>query len=107
LRANYDFWVPQGTKSLAATPCVQPDSRTRPDALWGDQDHLASVDVLEAYRGKASRMQNVELHIVPGVLHGFMMRDNAKAFHPATYEFLTNRALAILEDLKDAPNSRT
>lgn len=75
--------------------------------IWGGQDHLAPVEVQEAYRDKSSRMNNVELHIFPGVLHGYMMRGSPKAFHPAAHDFSMARALAILDGLRDghAPQS--
>lgn len=68
--------------------------------IWGDQDHRAPVEVLEPYRGIASRMNNVELHIIPGVHHGYMMSGNPKAFHPVARDFSMRRALALLVDLK-------
>jgi carboxymethylenebutenolidase len=45
-------------------------------------------------------MKNVEVHILPGILHGYMMRGNAKAFDHKTYEFSMTRALAILKGLR-------
>ncbi len=68
--------------------------------IWGDADHQAPAEVLDAYRGAASRMKNLELHVFPGVLHGYMMPDNAKAFDRKTREFSMARALAILEELR-------
>lgn len=68
--------------------------------VWGDQDHRAPVEVLDAYRGIPSRMKNVEVHIFPGVRHGYMMRGSPKAFHPATRDFSMMRALAILDGLR-------
>jgi carboxymethylenebutenolidase len=68
--------------------------------LWGDQDHQAPAEVLEAYRALASRRKNVEVHVFPGVLHGYMMPGSPKAFHPVTRELSMKRALAILEGLK-------
>ena len=68
--------------------------------IWGDADHQAPAEVLDAYRGAASRMKNLELHVFPGVLHGYMMPDNAKAFDRKTREFSMARALAILEGLR-------
>jgi len=68
--------------------------------MWGDQDHAAPAEVQNAYRGVPSRMKNVEVHIFPGVLHGYMMRDSAKAYHQKTYEFSMARALAILSGLR-------
>ena len=71
--------------------------------VWGDQDHAAPPAVQEAYRKVPGRMKNVEVHIVPGVLHGYMMRGNPKAFDAKTYEFTMQRALSILEGLRREP----
>jgi carboxymethylenebutenolidase len=67
--------------------------------IWGDQDSRAPVEVLDAYRGIPSRMNNVEVHIVPGVVHGYMMRGSPKAFHQAAHDFSMARALAMLDAL--------
>jgi carboxymethylenebutenolidase len=71
-----------------------------------DQDHQAPTEVLDAYRGAAARMKNLELHIFPGVLHGYMMPDNVKAFDRKTREFSMARALAILEGLRGGEAGR-
>ncbi len=68
--------------------------------IWGDKDHAAPPAVQEAYRGVPARMKNVEVHIFPGVLHGYMMRGNAKAFDAKTRDFSMMRALALLSDLR-------
>jgi carboxymethylenebutenolidase len=68
--------------------------------IWGDQDHQAPAEVLTAYRGVAARMKNLDLHIFPGVLHGYMMPDNVKAFDRRTRDFSMERALAMLEGLR-------
>jgi carboxymethylenebutenolidase len=68
--------------------------------IWGDQDHAAPAEVLDAYRGVPARMPNVEVHVFPGVLHGYMMRWNTKAFHQETRAFSMRRALAILDGLR-------
>jgi len=73
--------------------------------LWGDQDYCAPAEVLQAYRDVASRMKNVQVHIFPGVLHGYMMRRSPKAFDLAAREFSMARALAILDGLKAARTS--
>ena len=79
------------------------DGVTQPVCIiWGDQDHQAPPPVLEAYRAVPGRMKNVEVHIFPGVLHGYMMRENPKAFSQSTYEFSMQRALAILQGLRGA-----
>jgi carboxymethylenebutenolidase len=68
--------------------------------MWGDQDHRAPPEVLNAYRPVPARMKNVEVHIFPGVLHGYMMPGNPKAFHKASREFSMRRTLAILGSLR-------
>ena len=67
--------------------------------IWGDQDHVAPANVLDAYRAVPARMKNVEVHVFPGVQHGYMMRGNPKAFDGKTYQFSMGRALAILQGL--------
>jgi len=68
--------------------------------IWGDQDHAAPAAVLEAYRAVPARLKNVEVHVFPGIQHGYMMRGNTKAFDAATYEFSMTSALAMLERLR-------
>jgi len=68
--------------------------------VWGDQDHAAPAETLDAYRQVPARMPNVEVHIFPGVLHGYMMPWNTKAFSPATRAFTMERTLAILDTLR-------
>jgi carboxymethylenebutenolidase len=73
--------------------------------IWGDQDYMAPLAVQDAYRAAASRMKNLELHIIPDVLHGYMMR-TSPAFHQATRDLSMTRALAILDGLRaDAPHA--
>ena len=74
--------------------------------IWGDQDHQAPVHVLDAYREIDERMPNVEVHIFPGVQHGYMMRENPAAFDHKTRDFSMSRAFAILEGLR-AEQGRT
>ena len=68
--------------------------------LWGDQDVMAPAEVLDAYRPLAARMKNVELHIFPGILHGYMMRAHENVFDAKTRDFSMARAHAILEGLR-------
>src|SRR6266513_3433314 len=73
---------------------------TRPLCIiWGDADHQAPAEVLAAYRSAAARMKNLDLHIFPGVQHGYMMPDNVKAFDRKIRDFSMERVLAILEGL--------
>ena len=66
------------------------------------RDHAAPAEVLAAYRAVPARMPNVEVHIFPGVLHGYMMPWNVKAFSQPTRDFSMARALAILDGLRGA-----
>ena len=70
--------------------------------LWGDQDHAAPADVLNAYRTVPAKMPNVALHIFPGIQHGYMMPMAAKAFDAPSRAFSIARALEILEGLRGA-----
>src|SRR5690349_3396701 len=73
--------------------------------IWGDRDHQAPVAVLDAYRSLAARMKNVELHVFPGVEHGYMMPES-KAFDRKTRDFSMERSLAILEGLRTGEAAR-
>ena len=73
--------------------------------VWGDQDQMAPPPVLDAYRALSSRIKNVELHIFPGVQHGFMMR-GSPAFDQAARDFCMNRALAMLDGLRQRAEPR-
>jgi len=78
------------------------DGVTQPVCIiWGDKDHAAPPPVQEAYRAVPARMKNVEVHIFPGVEHGYMMPGNAQAFSAPTRKFSMGRALAILGTLRD------
>jgi len=74
--------------------------------LWGDQDHAAPAEVLAAYRTIPAQMPNVEVHIFSGVLHGYMMPWNVKAFSQPTRDFSMGRALTILDGLQGAGDPR-
>jgi carboxymethylenebutenolidase len=75
--------------------------------IWGDQDHAAPAEVLAAYRAMPSGMPNVEVHVFPGVQHGYMMPWNTKAFSQPTRDFSMARALAILNGLRGADERQT
>jgi carboxymethylenebutenolidase len=69
--------------------------------IWGDQDHQAPAAVLDAYRGAAAHVKNLDLHVFPGVEHGYMMPES-KAFDRKTRDFSMQRSLAILDGLRAA-----
>ncbi|HEY6820731.1 MAG TPA: dienelactone hydrolase family protein [Burkholderiales bacterium] len=68
--------------------------------IWGDKDHVAPAPVLDAYREAAKRVKNLELHIFPGVQHGYMMRAAPTAYDAKMYDFSMGRAVALLERLR-------
>lgn len=74
--------------------------------MWGDQDHVAPKEVLDAYRAAPARQANVEVHIFPGILHGYMMPDHAKAYDATSRAFSMQRALAMLDGLRGEPLRR-
>lgn len=74
--------------------------------IWGDRDHQAPPPVLDAYRALAGRMPSVDLHVFPGVEHGYMFPGNQAGYHQSTYDFSMARALAILDDLRGGGEGR-
>jgi carboxymethylenebutenolidase len=68
--------------------------------IWGDADHQAPAEVLQAYRSAADRLRHLELHVFPGVQHGYMMPEATQAYHPETRDFSMGRAFALLEALR-------
>jgi len=68
--------------------------------IWGDADHQAPAEVLDAYRHATLRMKNLKLHVFPGILHGYMMPENVKAFDRKTRKFSMEQSLAILDGLR-------
>lgn len=77
------------------------DGLTKPVCLiWGDQDHAAPPDVQAAYVAKAGKIATLSVHIFPDILHGYMMRSNAKAWNQPTYDFSMGKALELLKSLR-------
>jgi carboxymethylenebutenolidase len=68
--------------------------------MWGDKDFAAPPEVRDAYRAAAARHRNVDLHVFPGIDHGYMLRLSPAAFDAKTRAFSMSRALAILEGLR-------
>ena len=58
--------------------------------------------MLDAYRAVPQRLPDVEVHIFPGIQHGYTMPSD-KAFDAPARAFSMARALSILEGLRDAP----
>lgn len=68
--------------------------------IWGDLDNQAPPPVQESYCAAAARIKNLELHIFPGILHGYMLKGGGKAYDEKTYHFSMDRAFAVLEGLR-------
>lgn len=77
------------------------DGLARPVCLiWGDQDFAAPPEVQAAYTERAKQQGNLAVHIFPGIQHGYMMRENVKAWSPETYAFSIDKTVAILSSLR-------
>jgi carboxymethylenebutenolidase len=75
---------------LAAPVCI----------MWGDKDFAAPPEVRDAYRAAAARQQNLEVHVFPGIDHGYMLPHSPAAFDAATRQFSMARALSIMAGLR-------
>ena len=67
--------------------------------IWGERDHITAEPVLTAFKEATSNMSNLEVHILPGVEHCFMM-PGSSAFDRAARGFAMQRAFAIMDDLR-------
>jgi carboxymethylenebutenolidase len=63
--------------------------------VWGDNDHGAPVEVLDAYRALSPKMANVEVKVFPGVQHGFMMKEDPR-FDATASSFSMDRTVELL-----------
>jgi carboxymethylenebutenolidase len=68
--------------------------------LWGDQDFAAPPEVRDTAKAIAGRQNNVEVHVFPGVVHGYMFPHSPQAFNAKARAFSMERALAILGGLR-------
>ena len=73
--------------------------------IWGDEDNRAPAELLQAYRDAAARTDNVEVHILPGIRHGYMMR-TSPSFDRVAYGFSMRRACEILQRLQSPSEAR-
>jgi carboxymethylenebutenolidase len=48
--------------------------------MWGDKDFAAPPEVRDAYQALAGRRPNVEVHVFPGIDHGYMLPHSPEAF---------------------------
>ena len=68
--------------------------------VWGDRDDWAPPALLDKYRALAARNRGLELHVIPGILHGFMMPGAPAAYDARTRAFSMERARALLQGLR-------
>jgi carboxymethylenebutenolidase len=69
--------------------------------LWGDKDFAAPPEVIAAYRALAARAPNIEVHVFPGVVHGYMLPHSPTMFNADARKFSMARALAIMTGLRE------
>jgi len=77
---------------LAAPLCI----------MWGDKDFAGPPEVRDAYRAAMARHLNLEVHVFPGIDHGYMLPHSPEAFDAATRKFSMGRALSIMAGLRGA-----
>jgi carboxymethylenebutenolidase len=69
--------------------------------IWRDQDHIAPEPVLAAFKEAAGDMPNLEVHVFPGVEHGFMM-PGSSSFDRTARDFAMHCAFSILDGLTES-----
>jgi carboxymethylenebutenolidase len=68
--------------------------------MWGEKDFAAPPATRDAYKALAERKSNVEVHVFPGIDHGYMLPLSPAAFDAKTRAFSMGRALSILEAMR-------
>jgi carboxymethylenebutenolidase len=74
--------------------------------IWGDRDHVAPAPVLDLYRPLPATINSLEVHIFPGIQHGFMMHNSPEAFDQKTRDFSMARTNAIMQGLRSSETVR-
>ena len=99
-RLGYDAGIScHGTQMLDYLP--EMDGLSKPVCvIWGDKDVMAPPEVLETYRAAAKKMDNLDLHVFPGVLHSYMMPGSKDAYDPKVRAFSMQKAFALLQALR-------
>lgn len=67
---------------------------------WGSEDHAAPPEVVTQYKDAASKMDNLELHIFPGVKHGYMMSTSPAAYDAEAFRYSWDATMELLGHLK-------
>ena len=98
-RLGYDVGIAcHGTRMLDFI--AELEGLNRPICVFsGDDDRESPPAVLEAYRAVAARRENVEVHVFPGVRHGYTMRSRP-AFDRRSYGVSMKRARSLMDTLR-------
>lgn len=67
---------------------------------WGDEDHAAPPELVAEYQDYAAKMENLSVHIFPGVKHGYMMTTAPAAYDEDAYRYSWDATLSLLGGLK-------
>lgn len=67
---------------------------------WGSEDHAAPPELVATYQGYAAKMDNLAVHIFPGVKHGYMMTTAPAAYDAKAFEFSWDATLKLLNGLR-------
>ncbi len=99
-RLGYDAGI--GCHSTQMMDFIQEfDGLVKPVCLiWGDEDHAAPPEVRTAYLDKARALSNLEVHVFPGIQHGYMMPGGGAAYSAETRKLSMEKALGLLKALK-------
>lgn len=68
--------------------------------IWGDKDYAATPEVQDIYPKLAQKIESIEVHLLPGILHGYMNTFDIAAYDAGAYKFSMQSALSILGNLK-------
>lgn len=68
---------------------------------WGSEDHAAPPELVAQYQEQAAKMDNVTVHIFPGVKHGYMMTTAPAAYNADAFNYSWDATLSLLDDLRE------
>jgi carboxymethylenebutenolidase len=67
---------------------------------WGSEDHAAPPEIIATYRAYEAKMSNMEMHVFPGVKHGYMMTTSPAAYDADAFRYSWDATFALLDHLK-------
>lgn len=66
---------------------------------WGDEDHLAPVDVRSAFLARQTPANKLEVQVFPGVRHGYMMKSREDVFDQQAFRWSMQKTFGMLATL--------